>query len=71
MQGYQPQLQNMDNETSKDVGNFIAEHQAKVHYTPADIHRTNIAKVMLLHAEEPFQSCGGRRTPLFLYGNLV
>ena len=32
----------MDKKTSKDVENFIAEQQAKVQYTPAEIHRNNI-----------------------------
>ena len=42
VQGYQPQLHKMENQTSKDVETFIVEQQAKVQYTPADIHRTNI-----------------------------
>ena len=44
VQGYRLQMHKMDNETSKDVENFILEQQAKVQYTTADIHRTNIAE---------------------------
>ena len=57
----------MDNKTSEDVENFIEEQQAKFQYTPSDIHRTNIAKAMLSHVEEPFHGCEGRRIPLFLH----
>ena len=32
----------MENETSKDVETFIVKQQAKVLYTPDDIHSTNI-----------------------------
>ena len=34
----------MDNETSKEVDNFIVEQQAKFHYTLAGIHHTKISK---------------------------
>ena len=44
VQEYLPQLHNMDNETSKDVENFIEEQKSKVQYTPSDIHCTNIAE---------------------------
>ena len=44
VRGYRPQLHKLDNETSHDVETFIAEQQAKVQYTPADMHRTNIAE---------------------------
>ena len=44
VQGYQPHLHKIENETSKDVESFIAEQQSKVQYTPDDIHRTNITK---------------------------
>ena len=44
VQGYRPQLHKMDNETLKDVENFIEDHQAKVQYTPANIHRTTISE---------------------------
>ena len=39
---YIPQLHKMDNKTSKDVENFVAEQQAKVQCKPSDIHLTNI-----------------------------
>ena len=64
-------MHKMDNETFKEVENFIAEHQAKVQFTPADIHRTNIAEAMLSYMEEPFYGCQVRRTPFFLHGKLV
>jgi hypothetical protein len=44
IRGYRPQLHKLDNETSRDVEDFIAEQQAAVQYTPADMHRTNIAE---------------------------
>ncbi|KAL7524050.1 hypothetical protein ACHAXR_001126, partial [Thalassiosira sp. AJA248-18] len=44
VRGYRPQLHKLDNETSHDVEVFIAEQQAKVQYTPADMHRTNLAE---------------------------
>ena len=34
----------MENETSKDVEKFIEEQQAKVQYTPADIHHNKISE---------------------------
>jgi hypothetical protein len=44
IRGYRPKLHRLDNETSKDVEEFIAEQNAKHQYTPPDIHRTNIAE---------------------------
>ena len=44
IRGYRPQLHKLDNETSHDVETFIAEQNTKVQYTPADIHRTNLAE---------------------------
>ena len=44
IRGYRPQLHKLDNETSKDVEQFIAENNAKHQYTPPDIHRTNPAE---------------------------
>ena len=44
IRGYRPQLHKLDNETSKDVETFIAEQKAVVQYTPADMHRTNLAE---------------------------
>eukprot|EP00804_Cyclotella_cryptica_P008225 CCRYP_015155-RA/>CCRYP_015155-RA protein AED:0.23 eAED:0.17 QI:0/0/0/1/1/1/3/0/935 len=42
--GHRPQLHRLDNETSKDVENFITENNAAFQYTPPDMHRTNIAE---------------------------
>eukprot|EP00956_Cyclotella_meneghiniana_P020333 scaffold35676_cov69-Cyclotella_meneghiniana.AAC.2 len=47
LRGYRPKLHCLDNETSKDVEDFIAEQNAKLQYTPPDIHRTNIAERMI------------------------
>lgn len=47
IRGYRPKLHRLDNETSKDVEDFIAEQNAKHQYTPPDIHRTNIAERMI------------------------
>eukprot|EP00804_Cyclotella_cryptica_P012508 CCRYP_017699-RA/>CCRYP_017699-RA protein AED:0.43 eAED:0.43 QI:0/-1/0/1/-1/1/1/0/203 len=42
--GHRPQLHRLDNETSKDVENFITDNNATFQYTPPDMHRTNIAE---------------------------
>jgi hypothetical protein len=42
--GFKPLLHKMDNETSKDVEDFIKSQQMTLQYTPPDIHRTNSAK---------------------------
>eukprot|EP00970_Alexandrium_tamarense_P007123 scaffold1237_cov194-Alexandrium_tamarense.AAC.1 len=47
IRGYRPKLHRLDNETSKDVEDFIVEQNAKHQYTPPDIHRTNIAERMI------------------------
>jgi hypothetical protein len=36
--GFKPQLQKMDNETSKDVEDFIESQRTTLQYTPPDIH---------------------------------
>ena len=69
VQGYQPQLQNMDNETSKDVENFIEEQQAKVQYTPADIHRTKIAELRCRTWKNHFTDIRARAPPSFRMKN--
>ena len=42
--GYKPKLHKMDNETSKDVEDFIVSQQAKQQYTPPDMHHTTSAE---------------------------
>jgi hypothetical protein len=42
--GFKPHLHKMDNETSKDVKDFIQSQQTTLQYTPPDIHCTNSAK---------------------------
>lgn len=44
MRGYKIKLHKLDNETSRDVEELIADQQAKIQYTPADTQRTNIAE---------------------------
>jgi hypothetical protein len=44
IRGYRPQLHKLDNKTSWDVEDFIAENKGKHRYTPRDIHRTNPAE---------------------------
>ena len=39
--GFKPRLRKMDNETSKDVEDFIAIPNTQQQYTPPDSHRTN------------------------------
>jgi hypothetical protein len=39
--GFEPLLHKMDNETSKDVEDFIKSQQMALQYTPLDIHRSN------------------------------
>ena len=45
--GYKPQLHKMDNETSKDVEDFIASQNTRHQLTPPDMHRTNPAEKAL------------------------
>ena len=68
--GYQPQLHKMYNETLKDVENFIEEHQAKVQYTPADIHRTNIDEQCCRTWKNHFTSVRSGSPPSFCMENL-
>ena len=42
--GYKPCLHKLDNETSKDVEDFIQAQNTKLQYTPPDMHRTNPTK---------------------------
>ena len=39
--GFKPRLHKMDNETSKDVEDFIASQRTQQQYTPPDMHRAN------------------------------
>ena len=41
--GFRPQLQKMNNKTSRDVEDFIASKQIGQQYKPPDMHRTNSA----------------------------
>ena len=42
--GFKPKLHKLDNETSKDVEDFVAAQQAAIQYTPPDMHYTNPAE---------------------------
>ena len=42
--GFKPKLHKLDNETSKDVEEFIASQQTRIQYTPPDMHRANPAE---------------------------
>ena len=59
----------MDNENSKGVENFIAEQQAKVQYTPADIHRTNIAEQYSRTWKNHFTAVKAGSPPSFCMAN--
>ena len=48
-----PKLHKLDNETSKDVEEFIASQQTAIQYTPPDMHRTNPAE----RAIQTWKSC--------------
>ena len=43
-QGFTPWFHKKDNETSKDVEDFIASQNTNLQYTPPDMHQTNSAK---------------------------
>ena len=51
--GFKPQLHKMDNETSRDVEDFIASQQKSHQYTPTDIHRKNPSE----RALQTYKSC--------------
>jgi hypothetical protein len=42
--GFKPQLHKIDNKTSHDVKTFIQEENARLQYTPPNIHHTNLAE---------------------------
>ena len=42
--GFKPLLHKLDNETSKDVEEFVASQNTAMQYTPPDMHRTNPAE---------------------------
>ena len=51
--GFEPRLHKMDNETSKDVEDFIAIQNTQQQYTPPNSHRTNPAE----RALQTYKSC--------------
>ena len=67
--GYRPQLHKLDNETSRDVEDFITDQQAKIQYTPADMHRTNIAERCIRTWKNHFTSMRAGAPPSFRMAN--
>ena len=59
----------MDSETSKDIEYFITEKQAKVQYTQAEIHRTNIDKQSIRTGKKHFTAIRADAPPSFLVSN--
>jgi hypothetical protein len=51
--GFKPKLHKLDNETSRDVEEFIASQKTDIQYTPPDMHRTNPAE----RAIQTWKSC--------------
>ena len=51
--GYRTQLQKKDNETSRDVDDFIASQQIGQKYTPPGMHQTNTAERSI----QTYKSC--------------
>ena len=51
--GFKPKLHKLDNETSKDVEEFIASQGTEIQYTPPDMHRANPVK----RAIQTWKSC--------------
>ena len=51
--GFKPQLHKTDNETLKDVEDFIASQQTDQQYTPPDMHRPNPLKRSI----QTYKSC--------------
>ena len=69
IRGYRPQLHKLDNETSRDVEDFIAEQQAAIQYTPADMHRTNIAERACRTWKNHFSATRAGTPPSFKMAN--
>ena len=51
--GFKPKLHKLDNDTSRDVEEFIASQKTDIQYTPPDMYRTNPAK----RAIQTWKSC--------------
>ena len=67
--GYRPRHRKLDNETSCDVETFITEQQARIQYTPADMHRTNIAERCLRIWKNLFTAMRAGAPPSFRMAN--
>ena len=63
--GFKHQLHKMDNETSKDVEEFIASQQTIQQYTPPDMHRTNTAERSLQNYKSFIKSTIALLPPMF------
>ena len=66
---YRPQLQKLDKKTYRDMEDFITEQQAKVQYTPSDMHRTNIAERCIRTWKNHFTSMRSGAPPSFCMAN--
>eukprot|EP00957_Ditylum_brightwellii_P051182 3879973-Ditylum_brightwellii.AAC.1 len=42
--GYKPQLHKLDNETSRDLMEWIDDQQTEIQFTPPEMHQTNAAE---------------------------
>ena len=70
--GYKPLLHKLDNETSKDVEDFIQAQKTKLQYTPPDMHHTNPAKRAIWTWKHHFLAeLAGLPPQLFSYKKLV
>ena len=69
VRGYRPQLHKLDNETSRDVEDFITDQQTKIQYTPADMHRTNLAEKAIRTWKNHFTSTRANTPPSFPMAN--
>ena len=69
VRGYRPQLHKLDNETSQEVEEFIAEQQSKIQYTSADMHRTNLAERAVRTWKNHFTATRAGTPPSFRMSN--
>ena len=67
--GFQPKLHKLDNETSKDVEDFIRSENASYQYTPPDMHRANPAERAIQTWKAVMKSVLASLPPLFPIAN--
>eukprot|EP00804_Cyclotella_cryptica_P016764 CCRYP_002057-RA/>CCRYP_002057-RA protein AED:0.39 eAED:0.39 QI:0/0/0/1/0/0/2/0/299 len=66
---YCPQLHKLDNKTSYNVELFIKENNAKLQYTPTDIHRTNPAERAIRTWKNHFVANRAGTPPMYRLSN--